>query len=99
MRAEAVLEKKSSRLEIRTNPGVYEIIREAAAMEDVSISAFVLSAAQEKAERRIERSRIIRLSREGQAAFAEALLRGRREDTPAMAEARRLRAELIRETV
>lgn len=96
MQGTSVCEKKTSRLEIRVNTSVYEMIREAAAIDDVSISAFVLSAAQEKAEQRIERNSMIRLSREGQIAFAEALLRGRREDTPAMAEAKRLRSELIR---
>jgi uncharacterized protein (DUF1778 family) len=65
---------KSARLEARIKPDVLALLKHAAEIEGRSLTDFVVQAAMEAAERRIERTRVIKLSLEDQVAFAEALL-------------------------
>jgi len=62
---------RSARLRVQCCPS---IVKRAAEIQGRSISDFVVAAAQEAAERTIERTEIIRLSVEGQRAFAQAIL-------------------------
>ena len=65
---------RTARIEARIAPDALAIVRRAAEIQGRSISDFVVAAAQEAAERTIERTEIIRLSVEGQRAFAQAIL-------------------------
>jgi len=65
---------KTARLEARITPELHGIIKRAAEIEGRSVTDFVVSAAQEAAERRIERSQMIRLAMEDQKTFFEAIL-------------------------
>lgn len=69
-----MLSKPSSRLEARLPASVYALITRAAALKGRSISDFVVSAAQDAAQRAIEDEGIIRLSAEDQQRFAAALI-------------------------
>ncbi len=66
---------RSARLETRITPENLKVIRRAAEIQGRSVSDFVASAAQEVAERAIERTQIIRLSVEDQRRFAESILK------------------------
>lgn len=63
-----------ARLEARLPASVYALLKRAAELEGRSISDFVVSAAQDAAQRAIEDDGIIRLSAEDQARFAQALI-------------------------
>lgn len=63
-----------ARLEARLPASVYALLKRAAALKGRSISDFVVSAAQDAAQRAIEDDRVIRLSAEDQARFAQALI-------------------------
>jgi uncharacterized protein (DUF1778 family) len=63
-----------ARLEARLPKAVYATLKRAAELEGRSLSDFVVSAAQDAANRVIENTTIIRLSVADQIAFAEALL-------------------------
>jgi uncharacterized protein (DUF1778 family) len=65
---------RTARIEARIAPDALTIVKRAAEIQGRSVSDFVVAAAQEAAERTIERTDIIRLSVEGQRAFAEAIL-------------------------
>jgi uncharacterized protein (DUF1778 family) len=65
---------KSARLEARVTPDLQALLKRAAELEGRSVSGFVLTAAQEAAERRIERAQVMRLSVEDQRALVEAIL-------------------------
>ncbi len=65
---------KSARLEARITPDLQSLLKRAAELEGRSVSDFVVTAAQEAAERRVERAQVMRLSLEDQRAFAEAIL-------------------------
>jgi uncharacterized protein (DUF1778 family) len=65
---------RAARIQARLTPDALAIIRRAAEIQGRSVSDFVVAAAQEAAERTIEKTEIIRLSVEGQRAFAEAIL-------------------------
>jgi uncharacterized protein (DUF1778 family) len=65
---------RTARIEARIAPDALAIVRRAAEIQGRSVSDFVVAAAQEAAERTIEKTEIIRLSVEGQRAFAEAIL-------------------------
>ena len=65
---------RAARVQARLAPDALAIIRRAAEIQGRSVSDFVVAAAQEAAERTIEKTEIIRLSVEGQRAFAEAIL-------------------------
>ncbi len=65
---------RTARIEARIAPDALAIVGRAAEIQGRSVSDFVVAAAQEAAERTIEKTEIIRLSVEGQRAFAEAIL-------------------------
>jgi uncharacterized protein (DUF1778 family) len=65
---------RMARIEARIAPDALAIVRRAAEIQGRSVSDFVVAAAQEAAERTIEKTEIIRLSVEGQRAFVEAIL-------------------------
>jgi uncharacterized protein (DUF1778 family) len=65
---------RTARIEARIAPDALAIVRRAAEIQGRSVSDFVVAAAQEAAERTIERTEMIRLSVEGQRAFAQAIL-------------------------
>lgn len=65
---------RSARIEARVSPDALAAIKHAAELQGRSVSEFVVSAAQEAADRAIAETTIIRLSMEGQRAFAEALI-------------------------
>jgi uncharacterized protein (DUF1778 family) len=65
---------RSARIEARIAPEALAIVKQAAELQGRSVSEFIVSAAQEAANRAIAETAIIRLSAEGQRAFAEALL-------------------------
>lgn len=66
--------KQVARLEARLPKAVYATLKRAAELEGRTLSDFVVSAAQEAANRVIENTTIIRLSVADQIAFAEALI-------------------------
>ena len=63
-----------ARLEARLPASVYALLKRAAEMKGRSLTDFVVSAAQDAAQRAIEEEGIMRLSAEDQARFAEALI-------------------------
>jgi uncharacterized protein (DUF1778 family) len=65
---------RTTRIEARITPDNLALVKRAAELEGRSVSDFVVSAARDAAEKRIERTQIIRLSIEDQRAFAEAIL-------------------------
>jgi uncharacterized protein (DUF1778 family) len=88
---------KPARLEARITPDLQALLKRAAELEGRSVTDFVVTAAQEAAERRIERAQVIRLSLEDQRAFVEAILNPP-EPTPALQRAFRRHRELIDES-
>ncbi|MBZ9916529.1 MULTISPECIES: DUF1778 domain-containing protein [unclassified Mesorhizobium] len=65
---------RTSRLEARISPDMLGVVKRAAEIQGRSVSDFVVSAAQEAAQRTIEEIAIIRLSIEDQLALVEAIL-------------------------
>lgn len=65
---------KHARLEARIAPEVHALLKRAAEIEGRTMTDFVISAASAAARHAIAEVEIIRLSREGQEAFAKALL-------------------------
>jgi uncharacterized protein (DUF1778 family) len=88
---------KTARLEARITPDLQALLKRAAELEGRSVTDFVVTAAQEAAERRIEQAQVIRLSLEDQRAFAEAILNPP-EPAPALRRAFRRHRELIKES-
>ena len=86
---------KSARLEARITPGLQALLKRAAELEGRTVTDFVVAAAQEAAERRVEQSQVIRLSMEDQRAFAEAILNPP-EPTPALRRAFALHREMVK---
>ena len=85
-----------SRLEARIPTPVYEAMERAATLRGLTLTAYVTATMGEDARRTIEETDILRLSREGQIAFAKALIN---PPTPSarMLAAKRRHAELIGE--
>ena len=88
---------KTARLEARITPDLQALLKRAAELEGRSVTDFVITAAQEAAERRIEQAHVIRLSLEDQRAFVEAILNPP-EPTPALRRAFRRHRKLIKES-
>lgn len=65
---------RTTRLEARISPEALAIVRRAAEMQGRSLSDFVVSAAQEAAQRAIEDTQVLRLAVEDQRLLAEAIL-------------------------
>ena len=66
---------RSARIQARIAPDALATIEQAAALQGRSVSEFMVSAAQESANRTIAQMTIIRLSAEGQRAFAAAVVK------------------------
>jgi uncharacterized protein (DUF1778 family) len=86
---------RTARIEARIAPEALAIVKRAAEIQGRSISDFVVAAAEEAANRTIERAHIIRLSVEDQRAFAAAILNPP-EPTPALRRAFRRHRALIK---
>lgn len=65
---------RTTRLEARISPEALAIVRRAAEIQGRSLSDFVVSAAQEAAQRTIEDVQVLRLAVEDQQALAAAVL-------------------------
>ncbi len=91
------LSTKTARLEARITPDLQTLLKRAAELDGRSVTDFVITAAQEAAERRIEQAHVIRLSLEDQHAFAEAILNPP-EPTPALMRAFRRHREMVRQS-
>jgi uncharacterized protein (DUF1778 family) len=85
---------KTARLEARITPDLQTLLKRAAELEGRTVTDFVIAAAQEAAERRVEQAHVIRLSLEDQRAFADAILNPP-EPTAALRRAFRRRNDLI----
>lgn len=66
--------QRSARLEARISPEMLTIVKRAAEIQGRSISDFVVAAAQEAAQKTIERTSIILLSIEDQRLMMESIL-------------------------
>ena len=87
---------RTARIEARIAPEALAIVKRAAELQGRSLSDFVVAAAQEAAYRTIEEAEIIRLSVDGQRAFAEAILNPP-EPSPGLHKAFEAHRRLIRE--
>lgn len=85
---------KPARLEARLPASVYELLKRAADLQGRTLSDFVVSSAREAAERAIAEHDVIRLAREDQIQFVEALL-----NPPPVADALKRAFESHRELV
>lgn len=85
---------RTARLEARISPDMLSVVKRAAEIQGRSVSDFVVSAAQEAAQRTIEETAIIRLSIEDQRALVEAIL-----NPPAPNEALRKAADAYKRLV
>lgn len=65
---------RTARVEARLSPEALAIVKRAAEIQGRSLSDFVVSAAQEAAQRTIEEAQILRLSVEDQQTLAAAIL-------------------------
>jgi len=72
--AEARAKVAMSRLEARIPTPVYATMERAATLRGLTLTAYVTAIMGEDARRTIEQTEIIQLSREGQIAFAKALI-------------------------
>lgn len=88
---------KTARLDARITPELQTLLKRAAELEGRSVTDFVVTAAQNAAERRIEQSQVLRLSLEDQRAFVEAILNPP-EPTPALRRAFLRHRELIEDS-
>lgn len=88
---------KIARLEARITPDLQALLKRAAELEGRSVTDFVVTAAQEAAERRVEQAQVIRLSLDDQRAFVDAIL-SPPEPTAALRRAFQRHRELIAES-
>jgi uncharacterized protein (DUF1778 family) len=86
---------KTARLEARITPDLQALLKRAAELEGRSVSDFVVTAAQEAAERRVEQAQVIRLSLDDQRAFVEAILNPP-EPTPSLRRAFERHREFVK---
>ncbi len=86
---------RTARIEARIAPDALAVVKRAAEIQGRSVSDFVVAAAEEAANRTIERAQIIRLSVQDQRAFAEAILNPPKP-TPALRRAFRRHRTLIK---
>ncbi len=87
-------QNRTARLEARITHRALAVVRRAAEIQGRSVSDFVVSAAQEAAQRTIADVEVIRLSREAQERFA-ALLLNPPPPAPALVKALKRHRELI----
>lgn len=64
----------TARLEARISTDLHASIKHVAEMQNRSVTDFVVTAVQEAIQRAVEQANVIRLSREDQVRFAEALI-------------------------
>ena len=64
----------TARLEARISPELHALLKRAAALQDRTLTDFVIAAVQDAAQRAIEQAEVLRLSAADQARFAQALL-------------------------
>jgi uncharacterized protein (DUF1778 family) len=87
--------KRTQRIEARISPDALKVVRRAAEIQGRSISDFVVAAAQEVAERTVERTQRIRLSMADQERVFEVLSKPPKV-TPALKRAFAAHRKLIR---
>jgi uncharacterized protein (DUF1778 family) len=87
-------ESTTARLEARIPVHVYESMRRAARLLGMSLTSYLVATAGEDARRVVEEADILRLSREDQLRFAEALIHPPRANDRLVRAAKR-HAELI----
>jgi len=75
---------RQARMEFKTTADMKDLLSQAAALDGLDLTSFVLGPAIEKARRVLSEHASIALSREGQAALAR-LLQTQRQPTPGMA--------------
>ncbi|CAQ84921.1 MULTISPECIES: type II toxin-antitoxin system TacA family antitoxin [Photorhabdus] len=85
----------TARFEARMSSDLHALIKRAAEIQGRTMTDFVVSAAQDAAQRAIERSEVLRLSLADQECFAQALLNPQ-EPTPALKRAFARRRALLR---
>ena len=85
---------RSARLEARISSHALAVVKRAAQIQGRSVSDFVVAAAQEAAQKTIEKTQIIRLSVEDQRALAESILNPPKP-APALRRARKSHSRLI----
>jgi uncharacterized protein (DUF1778 family) len=83
-----------SRLEARIPRHLYEMMERAAKLRGLTVTAYIASVVGDDARRIVEQTEIIRLSREAQIAFANALINPPAPNAKLMAAAKR-HAELF----
>lgn len=88
------ISNRTARLEARVSPEVLAIVKSAADLQGRSVSDFVVTAAQDMAQRTIEEASLLRLSLEDQRRFVDFLLNPP-EPTPALRRAAQAHADLI----
>lgn len=88
-------ETATARLEARIPAQVYDQMQRAARLRGMTLTGYLLATAGEDARRVIEEAEILRLAREDQIRFAEALIEPP-EPNDRLARAGRRHAELIR---
>jgi len=64
----------TARLEARISPDLHQLVQRAARLQGRSLTDFVVSVVREAANKAIEQSHVLELSREDQLAFADALI-------------------------
>lgn len=64
----------TARLEARISPELHALLKRAAALQDRTLTDFVIAAVHEAAQRAIEQAEVLRLSLADQERFAHALL-------------------------
>lgn len=89
---------RNSHLEAKVSPDALAIIKRAAELQGRSVSDFVVTAAQEIAQRTIEETNFIRLSLEDQQCIVNLLI-DPPELNPAMQRAAKAHADLIQNTL
>ena len=85
-----------ARLEARIDPDVHSLIKQAAALRGSTVTDFVVTAARVAAQQTVEDATLLRLSREDQRRFAEALMAPPQAE-PALRRARDHRKRLLTE--
>ena len=88
------VEAETVRLEARIPVQVYDLMQRAARLRGLTLTGYLIATAGEDARRVVEDAEIMRLAREDQIRFAEALINPPKRN-PRLARAAKRRAELI----
>ena len=88
------LKRKTTRIEARISPDSLAVVKRAAELQGRSISDFVVTAAQEAAQKAVADAQIMRLSVEDQRALAASIINPPRP-TPALRRAKAAHERLI----